>query len=126
VSKKPARKLIFSTLDPQERRVDFYDDTWRHIKEEHPEVRGGMTRHRDVKGIKTIRSTVEAPLMITHDETRNALTYADFTNSGLYFKVITKIADKVDVCTVSTAYLTSDEPKGNVIWQRSTAKRRKS
>lgn len=32
MSKKPARKLIFSTLDPQKRTVEFYDDTWSHIK----------------------------------------------------------------------------------------------
>jgi hypothetical protein len=126
MSKKPARKLIFSIPDPQQRTVEFYNDTWEHIKKTHPEVKGGTTRHPDVKGIKTIRSTVEVPLRITHDETRNALTYVDFTISGLYFKVITKIADKVNVCTVSTAYLTSDQPKGNVIWQRSTAKRQKS
>jgi hypothetical protein len=64
--------------------------------------------------------------MITRDETRNALTYADFTYSGLYFKVITEISDKLNVCIVNTAYITPDQPKGNVIWQRSTAKRQKS
>jgi hypothetical protein len=126
MKKKPARKLVFSTLDPQKRTVYFYDDTWEHIKKEHPEVRGGSTRHRDVKGIRTIRSTVEDPLTITHDQTRNALSYADYTTSGLYFKVIAKIDDKANVCTVSTAYLTPDQPKGSVIWQQNKAKRRKS
>ena len=120
------RKKIFSTFDPQKRKVDFFNDTWEHIKKRHPEVRGGTTRHPDVKGIKTIRSTVEAPLMITHDQTRNALTYADFTKLGWYFKVIAKIADMPNMCTVSTAYFTPDQPKGKVIWQRSTAKRQKS
>jgi hypothetical protein len=126
MSEKPARKLIFSILDPQKRRVEFYDDTWGHIKEGHSEVRGSTTQHRDVKGIQTIRSTVEAPLMITQEESRNSLTYADLTISGKYFKVIAKIADKVDVCVVSTAYITWDQPKGKVIWQRSKAKRPKS
>lgn len=125
MSKKPAGKLIFSTLDPQKRRVEFYDDTWRHIKGGHSEVRGSTTQHREVKGIQTIKSTVEAPLMITQDESRNSLTYADFTISGKYFKVIAKIADKADVCVVSTAYMTWNYPKGKVIWQRSKAKCRK-
>lgn len=116
--RNPKNKVIVSTTDPEGRTVYFSDGTWSHIKKDHPE----MKQH----GLKRLKSTVEKPEYITHNETRASIIYSDFMSSYLYIHVITGIDPaNDDVCNVRTSYLSTTLPKGDVIWARQSQKKNK-
>jgi hypothetical protein len=116
--RNPKSKVIVSTTDPEGRTVNFSDGTWDHIKKDHPE----MKQH----GLTRLKSTVEKPEYITHNETRVSIIYSDFMSSYLYIHVITGIDTASDnVCNVRTSYLSPTLPKGDVIWARQSQKKSK-
>ena len=112
---KNDKEIIWVTTDPQGRAVSIHNTTWQHIKEKHKEIRGF--------GLKRIKSTVEKPFSIVHNETRCAIIYTDYTTSDLLFNVLTRANESLSQCTVSTAYLTSKAPKGHLIWQQNPKKK---
>jgi hypothetical protein len=111
-----SRKKIFQVDDPQGRTVIFYDDTWGHIQERHPEIRG----------YQRIKITVMRPSFILQNSSRSSLYYVDSTQLSLYFNVIVKFDDEFNECTVSTAFLSNKPKSGDIIWTQSTGRSPKS
>jgi hypothetical protein len=103
-----SNKLIFKVIDPQRHIVLFHDDTWKHIKLRHPEI----------KNFKRIKSTVTSPVIILQNTERRSLIYVDCTQLYLYFNVVAKTDKPVKVCTITTAYISQKLPKGDRIWLR--------
>ncbi len=105
--KKMNEKIIFSTTDPEGRIIVLYENTLQHIKERHPEI----------KNPKNIKTTIQKPDFITQNTERKTLIYT--TNTSIfspYFNVYTKMDDKYITGQVSSAYLTREMPKGEIIW----------
>jgi len=115
-SKKPEQKLIFSTNDPQSRVVSLTTSTWDHIKD-HPEIKR--------VGLHRVKNIVVNPLYIIYNEPRSALTYTDYTGSSLFINVFAKMDDNLKEAYISTAYLTTTMPHGEVIWQKQPQKKKK-
>jgi len=103
-----SRKVIFKITDPEGRSVTFYDDTWKHIRSGHPEI----------KTYRRVKTTVMDPHFILRNPLRKSLIYIDCGQLNLYFNVVTKIDDALNECTVSTAYLSSNIQEGDVIWRK--------
>jgi len=103
-----SRRVIFKVTDPQGRGVIFHDDTWRHIKSEHPEI----------TNYKRIKTTAMNPYIILRSPLRSSIIYVDCTQLHLYFNVFTRIDETLNECTVSSAYLTPYLPSGDRIWLR--------
>jgi hypothetical protein len=90
-------KVYFSATDPEGRAIDLHQDTWYHIKEEHPEIRG----------TQEVKSTIQKPDLITEIVSRTSLAYTKISRSDLYVNVYAKMDDTYGKGRVSTAYLVS-------------------
>ena len=101
-------KIYFTTTDPEGRTIRLSASTWRHIKEKHPEIRG----------VAEVKSVVKKPDAITKISSRTSMAYTKISRSDLLVNVYTKMDDTYTEGSVSTAFLDSKMPKGNVVWSQ--------
>jgi|SaaInl8_150m_RNA_FD_contig_21_224260_length_500_multi_11_in_0_out_0_2 hypothetical protein len=102
---------IFTATDPEGRNIVFHSSTWDHIKEGHPEV----------KDIQEIKLTIQKPHFITQDSSRKSLAYSRSRSIlSPIFNVFTKMDDMYKEGRVTTAFIMTELPKGDVIWTDQT------
>ena len=100
-------KVFFTATDPEGRTIHLHENTWHHIKKGHPEIRG----------VGEVKSVIQKPQVITEIPGRTSLAYTKISRSDLYVNVYAKMDDTyLKEGRVSSAYLTSKMPKGDVIW----------
>jgi hypothetical protein len=99
-------KIIFAISDPTGVTVSLYAKQLAHIKDNHPEI----------KPVAKVRSCVQNPDLILHDEERNARIYTTLLPTNLCFNVFTGIVSETE-CRIRTSYIKT-LPNGDCIWQR--------
>lgn len=102
-------KVYFTTTDPEGRTISLQKKTWDKIKKGHPEIRGP----------KEVKSTIQNPDIITEITPRSSMAYTKIARMDLYVNVYAKMDDKYEVGRVSTTFLTSKQPRGEIIWVKS-------
>ena len=105
-------RFIFETDDPEGRSITLHADTWEHIRSRHPEI----------KSITEVKTTVRTPDYITENTDLQSMTYTRFSSTSLRIRVnvIAAVEASSKKGKVKTAYLTRQDPKGEIIWQRRT------
>ena len=101
--------VIFSTEDPQGRSIHLTKTPWKHIKEDHAEIK--IT-------IPQLRSIIQRPEVITEISNRRSLAYTQITDINWYYNIFVKMDDTYQKGKISTAFKQGTLPKGGVIWTR--------
>ena len=99
-------KVYFTATDPEGRTIHLYENTWRHIKDRHPEIRG----------VGEVKSVIQKPQVITENTEQATLAYTKISRSDLYVNVYARMDDTYTKGSVRTAFLQPHMPKGDVIW----------